>query len=95
MRDRERVSGQALVEYVLLMFFIVGFTTILANFMPRVLQKMEAPLKDGFVRAYKYGDPKACGPDPGDPPSCGGSPARHPRINNPKGVNFRLFGRGP
>ena len=86
----KRESGQALIEYVLLICLIAGMINILNRGMPAFLASLEAPLRVDFKRAYRNGHPKACGFE--DPDPCSGQPEKHPRHLG--GDNFRLFGRG-
>lgn len=87
---RSRQLGQSLVEYVLLMALVAGMAGLLSSRLPQFLSLIQAPFKDAYVRAFKYGDPTACGYD-GDPPACQG-PTRHPRYLLPGSA--RMFARG-
>lgn len=88
LRHACRRRGQAVVEYVLLLFFVVGALFVLFKMMPRFLAKLETPITKDYKYTYKYGDPKARGfEDEG-----GGAPTRHPRVY--RSGNFKLFGRG-
>ncbi|MGE4234480.1 MAG: hypothetical protein AB7F43_14235 [Bacteriovoracia bacterium] len=90
MRQKKRTqSGQAVVEYVLLLVLVVGMLFLLSNQLPRLLATLEEPFKSDFKYAYKYGDSKARGYDDDD----GSGPVRHPRIYS--AGNFRIFSRGP
>lgn len=84
-------QGQGLVEYALLLVIIFGMGRVISGELPRLLKKIGDPLKGDFVRAYKYGHPKACGFD-NDPPPCSGSPEKHPRYVLPG--SSRMFARG-
>lgn len=86
MRTSQR--GQGLVEYVLLIAMIAGMGRLLSSQLPALLHKMEGPFKNEYARAYKYGDPNACGKE-NDPPECSG-PVRHPRYHE----TSRMFARG-
>jgi len=82
------VKGQALVEYALLLLFIVGMAVLVSGPVSKLLAKMEEPLRRGFKLTYKYGDPRSCGFDDDIP--CFG-PAKHALIRAPD--NYRIFGR--
>lgn len=86
---RKSVSGQSLVEYVMLMAVVAGMAKLLTGQLPGLLKKIEGPFKDQFARTYKYGRPDACGHE-GDPPACGGTPENHPRFKE----TSRMFARG-
>ena len=90
MRARRPETGQALVEYALLIFMIASMIGILNRAMPKFLASLETPLRVDFKRAYRNGHPKACGFE--DPEPCSGQPEKHPRHSG--GGSFRLFGRG-
>lgn len=77
-------SGQATLEYVLLIAVVVGFFAIATSQLERlgVGAKILKPLNTDFANAYKYGHPKARGYDEGEP-------EMHPRIET-RG-NFRIF----
>lgn len=83
-------SGQAVVEYVLLFSILSSVFLVITKAMPMILAKLERPIKEKFVFAYKYGHPEACGYE--DPAPCDGTPKKHPRYYLPN--NFRLFSRG-
>jgi hypothetical protein len=85
-----RARGQALVEYILLMFMIAGMIGLLNRAMPAFLARLEAPIRKDFRLAYRNGHPEACGYEDSDP--CSGQPEKHPR-HDTGGENFRLFGR--
>jgi hypothetical protein len=90
-KKKNRKSGQALTEYVLLLAMIAGASSILFEPMKDFLAILEKPIREDFKYAYKYGDPKACGYDDTEAP-CTGSPTRHPRYS--VSDNFRMVGRG-
>ncbi len=77
-------SGQATTEYILLISAIVTFFVAISaiigqmNISKKVLTIVSGP----FFSAYKYGHPKATGPDEG-------AAVMHPRINS--NGNFRIF----
>ena len=86
MRIRTDQSGQALTEYVLLLFTIVSVYLVVSGFMARykLTDKLLKPIKSDFLFAYKYGNPKARGFDEG-------TPVAHPRIVDTEQKNFRIF----
>ncbi len=88
---RKAVSGQSLVEYVLMMFIIASAAFLLFGPMKNMLALMEKPLRGDYRRTYKYGDPKACGYNDDNDEICSGEPLRHPRVYAPD--NFRTWGR--
>lgn len=77
-------SGQAVIEYVLLIAIIVGFYFLVDRVIRggNLAKTITAPVKQDFARAYRYGHPKAKGPDDG-------GPELHPRFED--GNNFRLY----
>ncbi len=80
-------SGQAMVEYILLLLVVVGGFLVLSKGMERmgVTQVLTTPITQNFAMAYKYGHPKAKGFDEG-------TPENHPRISGAGGGNnFRMF----
>ncbi len=82
---RRDQSGQAMLEYVLLLSVIVGCVFLLREGIARfdVGDRLLRPLSESYARAYKYGHPKAQGFDEGEPKN-------HPRIETGEN-NFRLF----
>lgn len=88
--SRPQQGGQAVLEYVLLFSIVASVFVVIIQAMPFILAKLEKPIKEKFVFAYKYGHPEACGYE--DPPPCSGTPKKHPRYYLPD--NFRLFSRG-
>ena len=62
-------SGQAIFEYVLLLSVIVGLTLIAFRWVNQFgfAEKLAAPLTGSYANVYKYGHPKAKGPDEGGP----------------------------
>jgi hypothetical protein len=79
-----RDSGQATIEYVLLIATVVSFYLIVLRGLGRigVSSRVAGPITGEFARAYRYGHPKAKGPDDG-------GPDLHPRFLG--GNNFRIF----
>ena len=78
-------DGQAVTEYVLLVFAITTFYMIvlkgLGSF--RLDEKLMTPVTGDFARAYRYGHTKAKGYEDG-------GPENHPRAVGGRG-NFRIF----
>ncbi len=82
-------EGQAVTEYILMLFVIVGFYwTVIQGLAstqlgPKLIQAMSAD----YAHAYQYGHPQALGYD--DP----GGPFMHPRAvtGSASQKNFRIF----
>ena len=79
-------SGQAVLEYILLMTVVVSAYLIVARGIARagVAEKLMRPLSQNFAYTYKYGHPKARGYDEGEP-------QMHVRIYDGSHRNFRIF----
>lgn len=79
-------SGQALTEYVLLLVLVsLIYALIVRQFRSMDLaDKLLIPLREQYAYTYRYGDPRARGPDDG-------GPTRHPRAVTGSNNNFRLF----
>jgi hypothetical protein len=82
---RNAQSGQALLEYILLISIVTSFFVILMDGLGKVdlVKKIMAPLSGDFAHSYRYGHPKALGYDDG-------GPRKHPRATGP-GENIRIF----
>jgi len=67
-------SGQATLEYLLLLLIVVGSYGIILQWIQKakLADLLAAPLTDTFAKVYKYGHPKAKGYDEG-------TPENHPR----------------
>lgn len=78
-------QGQAVTEYVIVLTVVVGAYLMVFGWINRygLADKLTAPIKNQYARAYQYGSPTALGFD--DP----GGPSRHPRIL--QDGNFRIF----
>jgi hypothetical protein len=78
-------SGQAVIEYVLLLSVVVGGYLVVVNFMNQfgLAKKLTRPITTDFAAAYQLGDIKAKDFD-------NGGPERHPRVTKGK-ENFRIF----
>lgn len=78
-------SGQAVIEYILLLAIVVGFYFIIWEGIRglRLERKLMKPLSEDFAAAYRYGHPKAKGFDDG-------GPYYHPRAIGGQ-RNFRIF----
>ncbi len=81
-------SGQAIVEYVLLLVLVVGATRIVLGFLPSELQRFERLMTRQYAASYRYGDPKSKGPDDAEG---GGEYELHPRMVN--STSFRMWRR--
>jgi hypothetical protein len=77
-------SGQAVLEYILLLTLVVSLFGVIASSLGKfdIGGKLLGPLSGDFAHAYRYGHPKALGYDDG-------GPKKHPRANG--GDNFRIF----
>ncbi len=82
---REDQSGQAVIEYILLLATIVSVYFTVANWVQSfgLAAKLTAPISKNFAATYQFGDPKAAGFD-------SETPKRHPRIEDCDEC-FRLF----
>lgn len=78
-------SGQAVLEYILLLSIIVGIYATVSGWASSygLAQKMISPISKDFAAIYQFGDPKAAGFE-------SDSPKHHPRIEDCEGC-FRLF----
>jgi len=78
-------SGQAIVEYILLISIVVGLFLIVSRGLNQgnLAVVITKPIKEDYAKVYKYGHPKASGVD--DPEG----PARHPRFEGSN--SFRLY----
>ena len=77
-------SGQAVMEYVLLLVIVtMVFLVVLRGIEGLdLMTKLMRPLQQTFARTYQYGHPEAKGFDDG-------GPEKHARARG--GDNFRLF----
>ena len=78
-------SGQAVTEYILLLFVVVSAYMSIVAFINSygLANKLSSPITQSFAHAYQYGRPDALGfSDPG-------GPKNHPRI--PEDGAIRLF----
>jgi hypothetical protein len=80
-RDR---SGQATIEYILLVATVVSFYLLVSRILGDlgISRAITRPMSEQYARSYRYGHPKAKGPDDG-------GPDLHPRFQG--GNNFRIF----
>lgn len=71
---RRDESGQAAIEYILILTIIASFYMALMTVIDKynLAEKLAAPLVGSYAKVYKYGHPKAKGFDEG-------SPEFHPR----------------
>jgi hypothetical protein len=78
-------SGQAVVEYILLLAIVVFLYTLLLNKLGQTnaLQAMQKPLTQDFTYTYRYGNVKARGQNDGGPIDI---PQQHDSEKN-----FRIF----
>lgn len=78
-------SGQAVIEYIVILAIVVGFylmlTTTIASL--NLERRFHSFLIAPFANTYKYGHPEAQGFDEG-------TPKMHPRIEEGP-ENFRIF----
>jgi hypothetical protein len=77
-------SGQAVTEYILMLFAVIGFYLITASFIAKfgLAAKITAPITQGFAQTYQFGKPDVLG-------FVDGGPKDHPRMALPG--NNRLF----
>jgi Flp pilus assembly pilin Flp len=77
-------SGQAVIEYVLLISIIVSAFVLISRGLVNLgfADKLTAPIKGEFARIYQYGHPKAKGHEDG-------GPEFHPRANGRVFINPR------
>jgi len=73
-RGRNTESGQATIEYVLILTIIVSFYMALMTVIDRMnlAERLIGPIVGSYANTYKYGHPKAKGFDEG-------TPENHPR----------------
>ena len=78
-------SGQAIVEYVLLMAIVVGMYSLLLKGLSNsnAISAMKKPFTQDFAYTYRYGNAKARGQDDGGPTNI---PQYHDLDKN-----FRIF----
>lgn len=78
-------SGQAVLEYILILFVVVSAFFTVATWFNRFgfAKKLTKPVSTDFAKAYQFGDTKAAGFD-------SDTPKRHPRIDGCEEC-FRLF----
>lgn len=78
-------SGQAVVEYILILALVVSLYVTLNSWASRfgLARKLVTPISKDFAKIYQYGDPKAAGFEDE-------TRKRHPRISGCEGC-FRLF----
>ena len=89
-KRRDSQSGQAVIEYILLLSIVVIASVLLKNFLQKQTfsTKLIDNLKNEFARSYRYGHPMAKGFD-NDAPYSKDGPSMHPRIV--ESGNFRIF----
>jgi hypothetical protein len=68
-------SGQAAIEYVLILGIIVSFYMALMTVIDKanLAERLAGPIVSSYAMTYKYGNPKAKGFDEG-------TPENHPRV---------------
>ena len=86
MVKRKNESGQAIIEYVLLLAIIATAFLVASRGLGKlgIADKLTRPVKQDFAAAYRYGHPKAKGSDEG-------GFELHPRAIAGGGNNFRIF----
>jgi hypothetical protein len=77
-------SGQAVIEYVLLLSIIVSLYAFIMDYLrsSSLLDNLKKPLTGSYKYTYRYGHPEARGQDDGGPKLI---PQQH------DGQNFRIF----
>lgn len=80
-------SGQAVTEYILLLFVVITLFGMVSKWMKtsEFTKTIEKSVTGDWQSAYAFGDPLAKDPETND------TPERHPRYPVPDGVNFKLF----
>ena len=60
-------SGQAITEYVLLLAVLVSLYSLLLKLLggSQIMNRIRTPLEKDYQYTYRYGHPKARGPDDG------------------------------
>ncbi len=76
-------SGQAAIEYVMLLLIIMGFVKIVFNYLPQGLNKLEESFTERYTASYQFGDMRTKGGEDGF--------EFHPRA--PGATNFRMWKR--
>lgn len=78
-------SGQAILEYVLMLSIVVSFFVTLMGLLRSmgIEQSINRSFTKEYAAAYRYGHPKAKGMDEGEP-------QYHPRLESGD-TSFRLF----
>jgi hypothetical protein len=78
-------SGQAVVEYILLLAIVISLYTVLLNKLSdtNAIAQMKKPFTQEFAYTYRYGNAKARGQDDGGPIAI---PQHHDLEKN-----FRIF----
>ena len=82
---RRSESGQAITEYVMLLFIIMVLAGVVREGMRRfgIADLVAAPINRSFAYVYRYGDAQARGFEDG-------GPKKHPRALSGDG-SFRIF----
>lgn len=80
-------SGQAVMEYLLLLGVVVSMAVIVMAFFRefRIQERITKPFTAEYAAVYQYGHPQAKGPDSDEGAS------KHPRVDNNQNDNFRIF----
>ena len=84
MEKVKRNSGQAVLEYILLLAIVVSLYTILMKGLmnSNAMNALKKPLEKDFKYTYQYGHPEARGQNDGGPKFI-------PQYHDPQ--NFRIF----
>jgi hypothetical protein len=84
MDKMKRKSGQAVVEYIILLAILVSFYSLLLKGLTKsnALNALKKPLEKDFKYTYQYGHPEARGQNDGGPKYI-------PQYHDPQ--NFRIF----
>ncbi len=79
-------SGQALLEYVILLAIVVALFTTFSKKLSEspAFANLQRPFTEEFARTYRYGHPEARGQEDG-------GPLYLPQYNENEGNNFRIF----
>lgn len=88
MDKMNKASGQAVMEYILLLAIIVSIYTLIINGLmgSNAVTALKKPLEKDYKYTYRYGHPKARGQEDG-------GPLFIPQKYEPSGQtqNFRIF----
>ena len=84
--DKQKQSGQAVVEYIVMLAVVTFFFVIVSRWLTDMDlgTRLNKPIQEDYARAYQYGRVDAKGMEDG-------GPLNHARYTQPAGNNFRIF----